>query len=314
MDDFKKILKAVKAINWGKATVSFFIVKRKLIQRKAKYDVLQVNIDDTLRKKIRKIAINKLTQSQEAYEYDFNTHDLDDNLLGIPTSETDFQEIVDTLLAEEDPPFADSYESLLGSWLYVGRIDIRGHPPLFSARRVSEGWTVKKVSQFINMIFQNNMLVDLEQQEIFRVDDKVDFFSFNGIIFIADKKNFETALNFREGMERNRDEIVKEFSNLGLFENASAVSDLVGNNLRRLRRLSQVKKAGYYKNPTFLKNLKKVNEEDNWRIQYSTDGKLLVTEDDIETVLRVLNNDRLTSKINAENFDVDVKHKLGGSA
>jgi len=32
---------------------------------------------------------------------------------------------------------------------------------------------------------------------------------------------------------------------------------------------------------------------------------------DIETVLRVLNNDRLTSKINAENFDVDVKHKIG---
>ena len=27
-----------------------------------------------------------------------------------------------------------------------------------------------------------------------------------------DKKTFETALNFREGMERNRDELVKEFS------------------------------------------------------------------------------------------------------
>lgn len=47
------------------------------------------------------------------------------------------------------------------------------------------------------------------------------------------------------------------------------------------------------------------------RIQYLPDGKLLVIEDDIETVLRVLNNDRLTSKIDAENFDADVKHKLG---
>lgn len=161
------------------------------------------------------------------------------------------------------------------------------------------------------MVFQNNMLVDLGEQEIFRIDGKVDFFTYEGIIFIADKKNFETALNFREGMERNRDEIAKEFSSLGLFENAAAVSGLVGNNLRRLRRLSQVKKAGYYKDPRFLESLKKVNEEDGWGIQYSLDGKLLVTEDDIETVLRVLNNDRLTSKINAENFDVDVKHKLG---
>jgi hypothetical protein len=47
-----------------------------------------------------------------------------------------------------------------------------------------------------------------------------------------------------------------------------------------------------------------VNDEENWGIKYSADGKLLVTEDDIETVLRVLNNDRLTSKINSENFDI----------
>jgi hypothetical protein len=191
-------------------------------------------------------------------------------------------------------------------------LDINGQPPLFSARRVSEGWTTKKVIQLINMVFHNNMLVDLGQQEIFRIDGKVDFFTYNDVIFIADKKNFETALNFRVGMERNRDEIVKEFSQLGLFENAAAVSKLVGNNLRHLRKLSQVKKAGYYKDLSFLENLRKVNEEEAWGIQYSTDGKLLVTEEDIETVLRVLNNDRLTSKINAENFDVDVKHKIGG--
>jgi hypothetical protein len=118
-------------------------------------------------------------------------------------------------------------------------------------------------------------------------------------------------MNFREGMERNRDEIMKEFSELGLFDNAAAVSELVGNNLRRLRRLSQVKKAGYYKDPLFLENLKNINQQEGWGIQYSPEGKLLVAKADIETVPRVLNNDRLTSKINAENFDVDLKHKLG---
>lgn len=157
------------------------------------------------------------------------------------------------------------------------------------------------------------MLVDIEQKEIFRIDGKVDFFSYDGTTFIADKKNFEAALNFREGMERNRDEIVREFHNLNLFDNASEVSTLVGDSIRRLRRLSQVKRAGYYKDVNFLENLKRVNAEENWGIKYSADGKLLVTEDDIDIVLRVLNNDRLTSKINSENFDVDVKHKLGSS-
>lgn len=311
MEQKKRLLKKIKSLDWNRASVSLYLVKRELVHRKATYDVLQVNVDTKLRRKLRGITSGKIQLSNAAVEYDFNTADLDDNLLGIATSETDFQSIIDAITADEEPELADSIEQLIDSWLYIARLDISGEPSLYAARRVSEGWTTKKVSQLISMIFQNNMLVDIEQKEIFRIDGKVDFFSYDGTTFIADKKNFETALNFREGMEQNRDEIVEEFHTLNLFDNASEVSTLVGDNIRRLRRLSQVKKAGYYKDANFLANLKRVNDEEGWGIKYSADGKLLVTEDDIETVLRVLNNDRLTSKINSENFDVDVKHKLG---
>lgn len=311
MEEKKKLLVKIKKLDWSSAKVSLYLVKRELVHREATYDVLQVNADDNLRKRLRGIAGGKIQQSNNALEYDFNTADLDDNLLGIATSETDFQSIIDVIAAEDEPDFADSIEQLIDSWLYIARLDLAGEPPLYAARRISEGWTTKKVTQLISMIFTNNMLMDIEQKEIFRIDGKVDFFSYDGTTFIADKKNFETALNFREGMEKNRDEIVEEFHTLNLFENATEVSTLVGNNMRRLRRLSQVKRAGYYKDTNFLANLKRVNDEEGWGIKYSADGKLLVTEDDIETVLRVLNNDRLTSKINSENFDVDVKHKLG---
>ncbi|MDD4978732.1 MAG: DUF4868 domain-containing protein [Gallionella sp.] len=311
MEEKKKLLAKIKSLDWSRASVSLYLIKRTLVHRQATYDVLQVNADDKLRKRLRGIASSKIQQSNNALEYDFHTADLDDNLLGIATSETDFQDIIDVIAAEDEPGFADSIEQLIDSWLYIARLDIAGKPPMYAARRVSEGWTTKKVSQLISMIFQDNMLVDIEQKEIFRIDGKVDFFSYDGTTFIADKKNFETALNFREGMERNRDEIVDEFHSLNLFENAAEISALVGDNIRRLRRLSQVKKAAYYKDANFLANLKRVNAEEGWGIKYSAHGKLLVTEEDIEIVLRVLNNDRLTSKINSENFDVDVKHKLG---
>ena len=111
-------------------------------------------------------------------------------------------------------------------------------------------------------------------------------------------------------MERNRDQIVSEFCTLNFFENVGEIGALIGNNMRRLRKLSQVKKSGYYKDPKFLMNLKVINETEGWGLQYSPSGKLLVTEDNIELVLRILNNDRLTSKINSENFDRDVKRKI----
>lgn len=309
MEDLQKRFKEVKNINWNEAVVSFYIVKRKLSNRKAKYELLQVNVDENLRKKLRKVAYDKVSKSNNALDYDFNTIDLDDNVLGIATGETDLEELINGITAEETPKTADSYELLLGSWIYIARLE-KEKKILYSVRRVSDGWSTKKVFQLINMIFDNNTLVDLEQKEIFRIDGKVDFFSFNGVIFIADKKNFETALNFREGMERNRDEIVEEFKEANLFVDADEISKLVGNNIKRLRKLSQVKKAGYYKEQNFLQSLKQVNETEKWGIKYSEDGKLIVTEDDIETVLTVLNNSRLKSLINSESFDVDVKHKF----
>ncbi len=309
MEDLQNSFNEVKDINWNEAVVSFYVVKRRLANREAKYEILQVNVDENLCKKIRKVANDKVETSNKALEYDFNTSDLDDNVLGIATEETDLKELIDSITAEEIPETADSYETLIGSWIYIARLE-KDEQILYSVRRVSEGWTTKKVSQLINMIFDNNMLVDIEQKEIFRIDGKVDFFSFNGIIFIADKKNFETALNFREGMERNRDEIVEEFKEANLFIDANEISNLVGNNIKRLRKLSQVKKSGYYKKQNFLQSLKEVNKTENWGIQYSEDGKLIVTEDDIETILTILNNSRLKSPINQESFDVDVKHKF----
>jgi hypothetical protein len=309
MENLQNNFNEVKDINWSEATVSFYVVKRKLVNRKAKYEILQVNADEELRKKLRKVASNKVAKSNQTLEYDFNTSDLDNNVLGISTKETDLQQLIDSITAEEQPKTADSYESLIGSWIYIARLEKDGQI-LYSVRRVSEGWTTKKVSQFINLIFENNMLIDIEQKEIFRIDNKIDFFSFNGVIFIADKKNFETALNFREGMERNRDEIVEEFKEENLFVDANEISKLVGDNIKRLRKLSQVKKSGYYKEQQFLKNLNEVNQKEDWGLQYSEEGKLIVTENDIDIILKVLNNDRLTSKINQENFDVDVKHKF----
>lgn len=41
---YQKTFNEVKAVNWNEATVSFYIVKRKLINRKAEYNVFHVNI------------------------------------------------------------------------------------------------------------------------------------------------------------------------------------------------------------------------------------------------------------------------------
>ena len=102
-----------------------------------------------------------------------------------------------------------------------------------------------------------------------------------------------------------------EAGDQGLRTDADQVGVLVGNNMRLLRRLSQVKKAGYYSNKDFMKKLRTTSDQEGWGLSYDSNGKLVVNEDSIELILKLLNNDRLTSKVNEENFDVDVKHPLG---
>jgi hypothetical protein len=52
---------------------------------------------------IKKVASDKVQKSNQALEYDFNTSDLDNNVLGIAIEETDLKELIDSITAEEAP-------------------------------------------------------------------------------------------------------------------------------------------------------------------------------------------------------------------
>ena len=304
-------LQAIKSKSWDKAAVSFWIVKRRLINRQARYEVQSVNVDKKLRRKLRDIVCKRIEAASGVRDYDYTTGDLDDDLLCIETSATDFQQVIDIVTAEETPPRADSLEALVGTWMYVARLDLSDTPTLYAVRHVSRSWTAKKVIQFANVIFRDNILVDLDQKEVFRIDDRIDFMSYDGTLFIADKSRFESAMNFREGMRSQRDDLLEELVSLSIIEDASIVGDLVGDNMRRLRRLSKVKNAGYYKNGAYLDQLKKVSNEQGWGLEYTGNGTLVISEENIDDVLILLNNDRLTSLIDQTTFDVDAKHGYG---
>lgn len=56
-------------------------------------------------------------------------------------------------------------------------------------------------------------------------------------------------------------------------------------------------------------NLIKINEQRNWGL-FLQDDQIVVTEENVELVLTLLNNSRLESPINHEIFDASVKKKV----
>jgi hypothetical protein len=79
--------------------------------------------------------------------------------------------------------------------------------------------------------------------------------------------------------------------------------------MKYLRKLSQIKKNGYYKFPNYIANLKIVNKQEKWGLRIEND-KIIVEEDKIDLILTVLNNGRLKSLVTFETFDVDTKKKV----
>lgn len=238
-------------------------------------------------------------------EYDFNTADGDDTLFTIETDITDFPKVEELINNGFDNPIAKEYQELLNSWAYVVQIE-NGSKQLYAWRKISTLTQPKKVKSRQAIFFTEHKLIDIEDKEVFLIDPHFDFFVYNSIIFIANKKEFESSMNFREGMKDRANEAIKEFEEIGHFNNINLIKDYVGDNMHRLRKIASIVKVGYYKQPGYIKRMIEVSKEEGWMLKIEG-GKIIIEEDTIELLLKLLNNDRLRSPINNETFDASAK-------
>lgn len=293
--------------NW---VTTFWLIKRKLVSQHAKYSVLKVDTDSKLEAKLKKAVTSKITSKDyKLYEYDFLTADQDENLLTIESSDTDVAQIQ----AEVDKGTAnkkvEKYEDLLDSWAMVIKLEHQDNA-IYAYRKINNLTNSTKLSHVSYFQFKDKELKDLDEKQIFTIDTGVDFFSFDGTTFITNKKEFENALNFRAGMEKNRDAVLQEFVDLKIFNDTSLLKTRIGSNLNYLRKISTIQKSGYYKDKNYLSALITVNAEKAWGLIVEN-GLIVINDETIDLILTLLNNGRLESPINHETFDAQVKVKVG---
>jgi len=302
----KKQLKEIKSFDFSKWSVTFWLVKRKVIQKEVNYGVLRVNIDAKLQRRFRGyLKVQLLNKEFHVSAYDFNNADGEDALFTIATDITDFVKVAAAIDDDFNNPHAKNYEELLNSWAHIVLFEKDGKR-LFAWRKINADTQPKKVKSKNATFFQDHKLVDLEDKEIFLIDPRYDFFVYDGTAFIANKRQFESSMNFREGMKTNGAEVLADFEKLNIFDNVEIIKEFVGSNLHHLRKLSSIRKSGYYKQPDYMQKLIKVNNSEKWELQIVKD-KIVVEKETVELLLKLLNNDRLRSPINNELFDSAAK-------
>ena len=302
MNNHSKLFEKLRKTDFSKWVTTMWLVKRRLIEKQATYSVLRVDTDAKLQTKLKKKVADKIQgKDHHCEEYSFLSADQDDCVLTINAEETDFKAIMAEIAKGLGNPKATTYEDLLNSWAYVIELwDSNG--AIYGFRKINSITKAKKARSLSSLLFKNHLLIDLEEETIFTIDMHIDFLVYNGTIFISNKKAFENALNFRKGMENNRDAVLAEFKSLGIFSDVAVIGTVVGSNLNMLRKVSALQKSGYYKDVLFMKSLIKLNETEEWGLVVEN-NRIVVTEENVGLVLTLLNNNRLKSPINQEVFD-----------
>lgn len=313
MTRLTKTLHKLKSLPLDAFTANLWIVKRTLKNGEAGYSVASVKTDSKLQKKLASIVDSAVQSANHVEDYDFLTADQDsDTALGIAVEETDFHDIAVSINAGSDAEQVENAEELFDSWAYV--IDLHdGQDRVMGLRKINEGWKLKQKERIFSALFQNHMLLDYEEAQVFKLDKHVDCLAYNESLFILDKRKFESALNFRQGMEKNRDALFTELRGMDLISGIDLICSAVGNRLGLLRRVSMIKKNGYYQQVEFVQRIREVCTTKGWAVRF--DGnKMVATEENVDLILRLLNNDRLGSLLNDEIFDVSAKKKVSNGS
>jgi len=308
----KMLLPSLKNLDLKNANVTLAVVKEYKRDRISQYSIKYVPIEERLEQRLRKIILQHISNSNTVEEYSYDCPEPEQDLVRtIVYEETDFYKIFEQLTRlkpEED--IIEGINELIKSKAYLIILRTTNGIQVIGFKTLPESWKLKQSKGLIPLLFTGNSFEDIEDENIFNISSMVDFFYYNEHLFILSKKEFERGLNYRVGMLNKADIFYKEVENLNLFVNTDVLIQKVGDNQRYLRKIAIIENLGFYKDQNFLRRLKRLNKMKGWGIQFNKD-QIILTKDNLDDILSLLQNKRLHSELTDQDFDVESTKPVG---
>lgn len=147
-------------------------------------------------------------------------------------------------------------------------------------------------------------MIDLVDDNNFKIEKDFDFFCFRGEIFIKNKSNFESVLNYREAFEADFSELRQDPEFITKFSELDALVNHVGTNRMHLRRMSAIRQKGFYADEAFMQLLHENYREYGLEINFDADGKIIPCAATCADIMTALLDHRLRSGFSNNLYDV----------
>ncbi|NID05890.1 DUF4868 domain-containing protein [Luteibacter jiangsuensis] len=292
---------AFRAFDFGAANVQLWVFRQSTTDRKFK--ALSVRTDAELDGLLKEFAMSEIERITEFLPYSYLSQVNENGCLAVSVDETNFaflQAAVDLPPQEHQ---ATQRKHLVGVTGYVVRFEHDGQT-VYATRRSPQSWKTKhQKGRVINMAFRNGELSAVEEKD-FSLDPHFDLFCYDGMAFIANKKGFESVMQYKTGYVEAFSQMQNKPEFIALFSDMQILVDAVGANSTQLRRMAVIQEKNLYGDDKFMPSVREVCKKRNWPIKFSDDGKIIPEPETVGVILKILLDQRLLSEVTLKMYDV----------
>lgn len=261
-----------------------------------------IETTDELDQELKRVFTSQLAGFSEEQHYGLLAQNNEESVLTIPSDETDVHVIADAIGQVTNGRKTRSVKTLRNARFYVVRF-VQNGQVVFAARRTDPSWRTKAATSVLTAIYKDREL-DLAEDDGFKIHRTFDFFCINGELLIAEKRNFETILNYRVAHENDFEELQAEADFISAFSDLAPLVEFIGVNRLQLRRMSAIRTKSFYADDVFMNNLRLHFAEFGLNIIFDDNGKITPTPETCRDIMTALLDHRLRSGFSGNTYDV----------
>ncbi len=287
--------------DYANASAHLWVFKKSTTNRK--FTAHFVPTDQALTDMLKALIQTEMARITEVSQYSYLSETNENSCLSTPQQGTDFQ----FLKAQVDRPEPECHlqgiRDLKGAEGYLVKFTHNGET-VYAVKRSTASWKTSYPKKFINIVFAEGELSAAEDNA-FSIERTFDFFCKGALLFIGNKRGFESAMEYRAAYTQAFLGLQQNSSFNGLFTDLQPLISYVGNNSIHLRRMATVEEKALYGRPGFLASLQCVSVRHNWDINFDpATNKIIPCEQTARTILQVLLDHRLMSEVTENIYDV----------
>src|SRR6185369_3707831 len=287
--------------NYAQATVHLWVFKKSATT--TKYVAHYVSTDQSLTDILKGLIQAEMTRITEFSPYSYLSQTNENSCLSTTQQVTDFQLLKTQVDRPEPECHVRGIKDLKGAEGYLVKYS-NNNETVYAVKRSTSSWKTSYPKKFINIIFSDGELSAAEDNG-FAIERNFDFYCKGALIFIANKRSFESVMAYRDGYTQAFTGLRQNQSFSALFTDLQPLIDYVGSNSTHLRRMATVEQKGLYGRPDFLVNLQRVSVRRNWDINFEpATNRIIACDQTARTILQVLLDHRLLSEVTDNIYDV----------